>query len=209
MPRFGRFRDVAVRLAEIVEPALFLKSCLAAALLTGALLTATAAGAQPTGAHAATVGQAVDTYLALREVAFSTKPEDVEVQPVAGQEQVYGVIVEYQSNDALITAVGFVSGDASVYRSTGGGDIGGRRDPVVADAARALVGLAQVQLSDLPRATAYPTPEPGNVRVYLLTTAGLRGAEEERVQISDTQDRLAALFVGGRKIVSAFRAAKQ
>jgi len=184
---------------------LFLKSCVAAAVLA----CATAAGAQPTGAHAPTTVQAVDTYLALREVAFSTKPEDVEVQAVAGREQVYGVIVEFQADDALVTAVGFASGDASVYRSTGGGDIGGRRDPVVADAARALVGLAQVQLADLPRATAYPTPEPGHVRVYLLTTAGLRSVEEDRAQIADTQDRLAALFAGGQKIVSAFRAAKQ
>jgi hypothetical protein len=188
---------------------LFLKSCVAAVLLASALLTATAAGAQPTGAHAPTVGHAVDTYLALREVAFSTKPEDVEVQVKAGEEQVYGVIVEFQSNDALVTTVAFVSGDASVYRSSGGGEIGGRRDPVVADAARALVGLAQVQLADLPRATAYPTPEPGNVRIYLLTTAGLRGAEEDRTQLADTRDRLAALFAGGQKIVSAFKASRQ
>lgn len=205
MPRFGRFRDVALRPVAVVEPVLLLKSCAVAAVL----LTATAAAAQPANTHAAQVTKAVDTYLALREVAFSTKPEDVEVQPVAGQEKAYGVIVEYQADDSLVTAVAFSTGDASYYRSTGGGKIGGRREPPVADAARALVALAQVQLTDLPLVKAYPTPEPGHVRVYILTTAGLRGAEEDRIQVTDTRNRLAALYAGGRKVVSQFQAAEQ
>jgi hypothetical protein len=155
------------------------------------------------------VTAAVDRYLALREVAFSTHPEDVEVQITPGKEQVYGVIVEYQTDDALVTVTAFASGDASYYRSTGGGKIGGRREPTVAGAARALVALAQVQLADLPAVKDYPTPKPGNVRIYALTTTGLRSAEEVREDIQDPQDRLAGLFAGGRKIVSEFQAADQ
>ena len=107
----------------------------------------------------------------------------------------------------MVTVTAFASGDASYYRSTGGGKIGGRREPLVAAAARALVALAQVQLTDLPVVKDYPTPKPGDVRIYALTTAGLRGAEELRDDIQDPQDRLAALFAGGRKIVSEFQAA--
>ena len=80
--------------------------------------------------------------------------------------------MEYQAGDALVTAVAFATGDASYYRSTGGGKIGGRREPLVAGAARSLVALAQVQLGDLPLVKQYPTPEPGSVRVYVLTTVG-------------------------------------
>lgn len=196
---------------------MFLKSCAFAAVM---LLAGTGAFAQtaaqtavqtaaPQAAQAARTVAAVDRYLALREVAFSTKPEDVEVQATAGQERAYGVIVEYQADDALVTAVAFATGDASYYRSTGGGKIGGRREPLVADAARALVALAQVQLADLPPVKAYPTPKPGHVRIYVLTTAGLRGAEEDRVQIADARDRLAGLYAGGRKVVSQFQAAAQ
>jgi hypothetical protein len=79
----------------------------------------------------------------------------------------------------------------------------------VADAARSLVALAQVQLGDLPLVKQYPTPEPGSVRVYVLTTAGLRGVEEDRAQIQDSRDHLAALFAGGRKVVSQFQDAEQ
>ncbi|THD64028.1 hypothetical protein [Phenylobacterium sp.] len=151
----------------------------------------------------------LERYLALREVAFSTRPEDVEVQAKPGQEDVYGVIVEFEEGDALVTAVGFASGDASVYFSTGAGKIGGRREALVAAAARSLVAQAQVQLADLPSSAQYPTPDPGHVRVYALTTAGLRGVEEDRIAIETATDRLNPLFEGARKILSEFRDAGQ
>ena len=209
MPCFGLFRDVAVRPAEMLELALFLKSpVLLKVALATVLMTATCgpALAQRTPAQ---ITAAVDRYLALREVAFSTHAEDVDVQAMPDKEQVYGVIVEYQVEDALVTVTAFASGDASYYRSTGGGKIGGRREPTVADTARSLVALAQVQLTDLPLVKDYPTPTPGSVRIYALTTAGLRGAEEVRADIQDPQNRLAALFAGGRKIVVEFQGADQ
>jgi hypothetical protein len=188
---------------------LLLKSCaLAAVLLAASCAPALAQEAMIPKAPAQTQAQitaAVDRYLALREVAFSTHPEDVEVQATPGKEQVYGVVVEYQLEDGLVTVVGFASGDASYYRSTGGGKIGGRREPTVAGAARSLVALAQVQLPDLALTKDYPTPAPGSVRIYALTTAGLRTAEEPRENIQDPQDRLAGLFAGGRKIVTEFQ----
>ena len=181
-----------------------LKSCALAVLLAATFASATAWAKPP-----APTAAAVERYLALREVAFSTKSEDVEVQAKPGAEQVYGVIVEFEGDGGLATAVGFASGDASVYYSTGGGRIGGRRIALVAAAARSLVNQAQVQLNDLPGVQQYPAPEPGRVRVYALTTAGLRGAEESRADIEDPKDRLASLFAGAQKIVSEFRAAGQ
>ncbi|HZZ69196.1 MAG TPA: hypothetical protein VFE18_13570 [Phenylobacterium sp.] len=148
-----------------------------------------------------------DTYLALREVAFSTKPEDVEIQAKPGVEQVYGVIVEFHASGGTSTVVAFGSGDASIYRSNGGGKIGGRREPVVADAARALVALAQIQLTDLPKVTQYPPPAPDHVTVYLLTTAGLRGVEKDQIDIAAADDRLNPLYAGAQQIVSAFSGA--
>lgn len=187
-----------------------LKSCaLAAVLLAAAALIPAAASAREPGSPPAAAPAPAEKYLALREVAFSTKPEDVEVQAKPGQEQVYGVIVEFQEGDALVTAVGFASGDASVYFSTGAGKIGGRREALVADAARLLVARAQthVQIGDLPMVQQYPTPEAGHVRVYALTTAGLRGAEEDRADIESSTDRLNALYLGAQTILSEFRAA--
>lgn len=185
-----------------------LKSCALAAILLATIAAPAAAQPPPVPPEAARVAAAVDRYLALREVAFSTKPEDVEIKR-AGAEQVYGVIVEFQADGGLVTAVGFASGDASVYSSTGGGKIGGRREPLVAAAARSLVAQAQVQLPDLPPVDAYPTPQPGRVRVYALTTTGLRSAEEDRLNIQDARNHLAPLYAGAQKIVSEFRAAGQ
>lgn len=177
-------------------------------LLAGLFLMA-AAGlgvAAPQPAPAAPTFPA-DTYLALREVAFSTKAEDVDVQSGPGEEQAYGVIVEFWRDAQVATVVAFASGDSSVYLSAGGGEIGGRREPTVASAAKSLVVQAQTQLSDLSVMTQYPTPAPGHVAVYALTTKGLRGVEADESRIAIAKDPLNPLYAGAQGIVSAFHAA--
>ena len=189
---------------------------LAARLLFATALVALAAGgparaappATPESGPGPTLALPADTYLALREVAFSTHSEDVEVQAKPGQERAYGVIVEYWQGDQIITVVGFASGDSSLYYSKGGGMIGGRREPLVASAAGSLVADAQVRLADVPLVKAYPTPDPGSVTVYVLTTAGLRGAQALQSDMIAADFRLNPLYAGAQKIVSEFRAAR-
>jgi hypothetical protein len=54
-----------------------------------------------------------------------------------------------------------------------------------------------------------PTPRPGRVRVYALTTTGVRSVEEDRADIENPKDRVAPLFAGAQRIVSEFRTAGQ
>ncbi|HEX3365740.1 hypothetical protein [Phenylobacterium sp.] len=189
---------------------------LAARLLVTTVLIAMAAGGPARAAPPAAPSPGpnpnpvilVDTYLALREVAFSTHSEDVEVQAKPGVERAYGVIVEYWQGDQIVTVVGFASGDSSLYYSKGGGMIGGRREPLVASAAGSLVANAQVQLADVPLVKGYPTPDPGSVTVYVLTTAGLRGAQAPQSDMAAADYRLNRLYVGAQNIVSEFHAAR-
>lgn len=189
---------------------------LAAPLLATALLFATSAGgpacatplAAPVPGSNPVPAVPSDTYLALREVAFSTHSEDVEVQAKPGEERAYGVIVEFWRRGEIVTVVAFASGDASLYFSRGGGMIGGRREPLVASAAGSLVADAQVQLADVPLVKAYPAPAPGSVTVYMLTTAGLRGAQAAEADIAAADHRLNPLFVRAQAVVSEFRAAR-
>jgi hypothetical protein len=199
-PKLQRFRALAALLTVVLTP-------LAGPAARAQIQTQTPAPPAKAAAQPAAQAQPPaypDKYLALREVAFSTKPEDVEIQAKPGVEQVYGVIVEFHASGGTATVVAFASGDASIYRSNGGGKIGGRREPVVADAARALVALAQIQLTDLPKVVQYPPPAPDHVTVYLLTTAGLRGVEKEQIDIVAADDRLNPLYAGAQQIVSAF-----
>jgi hypothetical protein len=192
---------------------------LAAILLVTSALLATAAGG---AAHAAPAVPSPapnpgprpalplpsDKYLALREVAFSTHSEDVEVQATPGAERAYGVIVEFWQGDQIVTVVAFASGDSSLYFSKGGGMIGGRLEPLVSSAAGSLVADAQIQLADVPLVKAYPTPDPGSVTVYVLTTAGLRGAQAPKSEIAAADHRLNPLYAGAQRIVSEFQAAR-
>ncbi len=185
------------------------KSYVVAAILLAAPMQALAADPpSPVVRPAAALRAPSETYLALREVAFSTRSEDVEVKATPGQALAYGVIVEFRQEAAMVTVVGFASGDSSVYRSTGSGLIGGRREPLVAAAAQSLVAQAQLQLADLSSVNSYPTPGPGDVTVYVLTTAGLRGVEVGRSQIEMADDRLNPLYAGAQKLVDEFRKAR-
>jgi hypothetical protein len=193
---------------------------LAALLLVTAVLAATSAGAvardEPPAAPKAAPAPApipklalpADTYLALREVAFSTHSEDVEVQAKPGVEQAYGVIVEFWQSGQIVTVTAFVSGDSSLYFSRGGAMIGGRREPLVSAAAGTLVADAQIQLADVPLVKVYPTPDPGSVTLYVLTTAGLRGVEAPQIDMAAADYRLNPLYVGAQNIVGEFRAAR-
>lgn len=206
----SRRSDLEVlRLGAALELILPKKSYLLAAVLLAAPALALAADPpSPVVRLAAALSAPSDTYLALREVAFSTRSEDVEVKVTPGQEQAYGVIVEFRRDAAMVTVVGFASGDSSVYLSTGGGLIGGRREPLVAAAAQSLVARAQLQLADLPLVKTYPTPDQGDVRVYVLTTAGLRGVEVARSQIETAHHPLNLLYADAQKIMSEFRTAR-
>jgi hypothetical protein len=55
---------------------------------------------------------------------------------------------------------------------------------------------------------AYPTPDPGSVTVYVLTTAGLRGAQAPQSDMVAADFRLNPLYAGAQKVVSEFRAAR-
>jgi hypothetical protein len=223
MPRFGRFRDVATPRFSATGAPTTLESilpktsrALAALLLVATAVLATATDGPARAAPPATPDSGpnpglvvlADSYLALREVAFSTRSEDVEVQAKPGVERAYGVIVEFWQGDQIVTVVGFATGDSSLYYSKGGGLIGGRREPLVASAAGSLVADAQVQLADVPLVKPYPTPLPGSVAVFVLTTAGLRGAQAPQGDITATVHRLNRLYADAQKIVSEFHAAR-
>jgi hypothetical protein len=223
MPWFGRFRDVATPsfsasgALTTLEPILpKTPRALAMLLLIATALVATSAAAEPPAAPNPAPAPAptpklalpADAYLALREVAFSTHSEDVEVQAKPGVEQAYGVIAEFWEGGQIVTATAFTSGDSSLYFSRGGAMIGGRREPLVSAAAGELVADAQIQLADIPLVKVYPTPDPGSVTLYVLTTAGLRGVQAPQIDMAADDYRLNRLYVAAQKIVSEFHAAR-
>ena len=111
-----------------------------------------------------------EIYADLRLQALDLKPFD----PGTPASEPYGFINEFRQGEAVVTIAAFITGDVSLYLSTGGGIIGGVGKPELAGLARetiaALAPLAlQLELSDV-----IDPPGAGEYCFYILTPAGRR-----------------------------------
>ena len=64
-------------------------------------------------------------YNDLRNLAFSATEEQIGVQLPSEQTKIYGVVMDWDLGEGTATLVAFLSGDASLYLSSGGGVLGG------------------------------------------------------------------------------------
>jgi hypothetical protein len=157
-------------------------------------------------AHAQRPSAADPMYTEMRNSALSYSARDLGVTPRPGETQVYGVVMDIDINGSTATVISYVSGDASLYLSNGGGTIGGIGRPPVAAAARALVAaVTPAHLGSATRVTSYPRPNRGETRFYLLTTQGVHMATRPTAALEAGTDAFAALFAGGHAVISGFR----
>jgi hypothetical protein len=121
-----------------------------------------------------------------------------------GSPEVLGVVIEIGMAPNTILVYGLRDGTASVYRSTGGGYVGGRDRPRVNAAAKALVAAAREMAKTLPRVTEHPLPSLGRVRISILTTEGVHAAEDDEKKLMSGQGALYPLFLRGNDITTGF-----
>ncbi|HSB89542.1 MAG TPA: hypothetical protein VLD63_05905 [Anaerolineales bacterium] len=106
---------------------------------------------------------------------------------------------------AVATLTSFLSGDASLYYSTGGGVLGGVGHAALRDAAKAFVRVASDSLDQTSQTSDHPLPATGQVYFYLVTPEGWRRAEAKYTELMAGQGALAALFGAGQDVITQFR----
>src|SRR5689334_20306335 len=109
-----------------------------------------------------------EIYEGLRAKALAVKANDIGFQPNAEGPQPYGVLMDMSQPRAVVTLVSFITGDASLYFSSGGGMLGGIQHESVRRAAVELVALSQGFLPHFNQVTAFPGPAEGAIRFYIL-----------------------------------------
>ena len=98
-------------------------------------------------------------YNDLRNLAFNATEEQIGVQFPADQTKIYGVIMDWDLGEGTATLVAFLSGDASLYLSSGGGVIGGGGHENVKQAVNAFITKAEKYLTKTTRTETTPLPE--------------------------------------------------
>lgn len=136
----------------------------------------------------------------MREQFLTEPPSGWEIEPTPEYPTVYGVLMEWPSDDIVMTVVAFCEGSASLYGSDDSGVIGGHAHELVSSEARTLVKAAAELCDEARPAFEFPYPGPGHVRFYLLTFTGVRMLEGELGSMLQGQGRYAGLYQHGFRI---------
>jgi hypothetical protein len=156
------------------------------------------------GANSVTTDE--HTFHGLRDMALTASPAGLNLQLDDSEVTAFGVLMEIGFPAATITLTSFVSGDASLYFSTGGGIIGGIGHESVRKAARRFVDSAQQFLGKMEKAAEFPLPAKGKTRFYAITNHGVyRSIEFSENDLVDKMSEFSPLFYAGQDVISQIR----
>jgi len=145
----------------------------------------------------------------LRNRAFKTTPEDLELSLPDNKTVVYGVIMDWEMGGAVATTVSYQTGDASLYLSSGGGVIGGGQHKNVNSVAKQFVNLAQTFIDKAVRTETNPLPEKNFIKFYLLTNKGIYVGQEEMKNFENNSSAWIKLFEEGNNVLSELRSVSE
>jgi hypothetical protein len=126
-----------------------------------------------------------DTYESQRAVALSVSAAQLKLYVPDTTTFVFGVVMDCNTGDAIVTLAAYITGATSMFFSTGGGRTAGGKNPFAAEAAAQLVDAAQAYIGRAISVTVIGLPLKGCVRFYLLTNLGIYAAQEHLVFLED------------------------
>lgn len=147
----------------------------------------------------------VNTFLDLRAMAFAITAEQLDITLSVDETVVYGVIMDWEIGDGVVTLVAYKSGDASLYLSSGGGIIGGGQHSNVNIVAKQFVGKAQSLLVHTVKTTKTELPERNGLNFHFLTNKGVFLGKENMDNIENSSSRWIGLFTEANNLITELR----
>ena len=144
-------------------------------------------------------------YQGLRNTAFRMRPEMLGIGFSTDALQVYGLIIEWEIQGAVVSLVCYQTGDTSLYVSTGGAIIGGGKYPEVSVKAVECVQMADQFLSQTEENESHNLPEKGGINFYFLTNQGVRLYSTQLAYVEKGESEFTPLFNQGNKLLNELR----
>lgn len=158
--------------------------------------------------HSASVrvneGKAADIYLGLRNQAL-TRSRSIHLADGQSSAGPYAVLMDWGMDNGTATILASIDGTASIYLSSGGGNIGGGvREPLhtLAKQAVELAGTLQPQMR---QTTEYPLPVQGKVIFYVVMDAGVFTATASQADLAAHRDPMWRLGDAMQNIITEYR----
>jgi hypothetical protein len=150
------------------------------------------------------VGTAAETHDALRERALTCQPSERGLARVSGR-PVWGIVMETGSAEGVTTLVTTDDGAVSLFSSGGGDSIHLKQSDWPYQTGARLIGTAGDCLFDCVPAWAFPLPDKGKIRFYLLTFDGVMTAEALEAELAAGGAPLSALYYAGHDVLTLAR----
>ena len=147
-----------------------------------------------------------EVYLGLRNIWFTTKPEDLNITFEPESQVPYAVVMDIGMDGDTVTIVSSIIGDGSMYTSTGGGVIGGIEHENVRKASIGFVTAAGDFIEKMELTTKFPLPSGNNIKFYLITPSGIYTTEEVDADVlASGNHELSSLFLAGNDVITELR----
>lgn len=143
-------------------------------------------------------------YAGLRSMALGTTAEALKLDGV-GPGECYGVVMDTGYERAVVTLACFLTGDASLYFSNGGGIIGSGQHASVAAAAKQFIQMAAKFVPQMQVTAESPTPAVGMTFFYALTPRARYSFGAPEIDFGNKRSILFPLFYAGQDVVTAIR----
>lgn len=146
--------------------------------------------------------------LNLRELAFKTKINDLQgVQPI-GDYRIFGAIMEMGNTQGFATVACYITGDASIYFSNGGGMLGGINHEIVRDAALKFIQSSLNFITMFKKTYNYPFPKAEQTNFYILSQDGFYTSQASTNDLGNKRSELSPLFFAGQDVITTYRIIK-
>jgi hypothetical protein len=158
------------------------------------------------------MGQGVrqeNPYDELRKMAFETNPEQLGLSLSSEKTIVYGIVMDWAVKNGTASIISFLSGDASIYFSSGGGIIGGGAHDNVIIIAKQFIETAQQMVDKAIKTEQTPLPGKNEVVFYLLTNQGIFFGQDRVENFNNQTSEWLGLFLVGNEVINELRTIKE
>jgi hypothetical protein len=144
-------------------------------------------------------------YNDLRNMALGVTADQLQLKLSDDKTEIYGVVMDWDIGNGIATLVSFISGDASLYLSSGGGFIGGGGNDNVIKAVNNFIKKSGNYLDKASLTETTPLPDKYGLNFYFLTNKGRFKATELMQNIESQKSQLLELFEEANKLITEIR----
>lgn len=143
-------------------------------------------------------------YVEMRKMAFSVTAEQLGLNPIA-KDKVYGIVSEMDMEGTTVTVVTFLTGDTSVYMSSGAIIIGAGQHESVKKVVTKYVENGQKYLDKATKAEKTDLPNSGMTNFNFLTENGVYTISQSLSGLESGKSEFSNLFTELNKVITEVR----